>query len=140
MWEFELSHASFHSSVRSDDEDGERCAVREGAKEKRLGSFAICLLAPPPPAAERTCDLEAKQIIIIITRKKENKNPSQMQVSKFSSFRVYCRKRGKTDALKFSRLSSCFSILLLGLGLLLRLRLLFVAIGLVVFRRLVLDR
>lgn len=73
MWEFELSHASFHSSVRSDDEDGERCAVQEGAKEKRLGSLAICLLAPPPPAAERTCDLEAKQIIIITRKKRKQK-------------------------------------------------------------------
>lgn len=51
MWELELSHASFHSSVRSDDEDGERCAVREGAEDKRLGSLAICLLAPPPPTS-----------------------------------------------------------------------------------------
>lgn len=41
-----------------------------------------------------------------------------MQVSKFSSFRVYCRKRGKTDKLKISKASSWFSILLLGLHLL----------------------
>lgn len=41
-----------------------------------------------------------------------------MQVSKFSSFRVYCRKRGKTDKLKISKASSWFSILPLGLHLL----------------------
>lgn len=41
-----------------------------------------------------------------------------MQVSKFSSFRVYCRKGGKTDKLKISKASSWFSILLLSLHLL----------------------
>lgn len=55
--------------------------------------------------ASRTCDLEAKQI-----KKKTN-----MQVSKFSSFRVYCRKRGKIDKLKISKASSWFSVLLLSL-------------------------
>lgn len=50
---------------------------------------------------------------------KKNKTTNNMQVSKFSSFRVYCRKRGKTDKLEISKASSWFSILLLGLHFLL---------------------
>lgn len=140
MWELALSQASFHSFVKSNvDLQMTRMEsipwCRGGGQGAGLLLLTICLscIAPPLPVASRTCDLEAKQIIIIIIKK----IPSNMQVSKFSSFRVYCRKRGKTDKLKISRLSSWFSILLLGLHLLCLvlffLRLLFVAVALVLF-------
>lgn len=84
---------------------------RERGGKEGLLFFINSLRCISPPVASRTCDLEAKQII-----KKQTTN--NMQVSKFSSFRVYCRKRGKTDKLKISKASSWFSILLLGLHLL----------------------
>lgn len=82
---------------------------RERAGGKGLIFFINSLSCIFFSVASRTCDLEAKD-----NKKKTN----NMQVSKFSSFRVYCRKRGKTDKLKISKASSWFSILLLGLHLL----------------------
>lgn len=44
------------------------------------------------------------QGLVILRQKPIKRKPNNiMQVSKFSSFRVYCRKRGKTDILKISK-------------------------------------
>lgn len=44
------------------------------------------------------------QGLVILRQKTIKRKPNNiMQVSKFSSFRVYCRKRGKTDILKISK-------------------------------------
>lgn len=64
-----------------------------------------------PTVASRTCDLEAKQI-------KKKKKTTNMQVFKFSSFTVYCRKRGNFHKPRISK-ARWFSILLLCLHLLL---------------------
>lgn len=141
MWELELSHASsVHSSARSDDEDGERSVVREGAEERGSARSLSAYLVPPTPSPTSGIKDLWSWGKTDNNNNNKKKNPSNMQESKFSSFRVYCRKRGKTDTLKFSRLRSWFSILLLGLHLLLCLCPLFVAVGLVVFWGLVLDR
>lgn len=121
MWELSLSQASFHSLSKvtlTCRWQGWRAwhsmVQRRGwgwGGESGLLFLIIYLSCIFPPVASRTCDLEAKQII-------KKKTTNNMQVSKFSSLRVYCRKRGKTDKLKISKASSWFSILLLSLHLL----------------------
>lgn len=77
MWELALSQASFHSFVKSNiDLQMTRMEsipwCRGGDQGTGLLLLTICLscIAPPLPVASRTCDLEAKQIIIIIIKKK----------------------------------------------------------------------
>lgn len=118
MWELSLSQASFHSlskvklNCRWRGWKAWHSMVQKERGWKGKGFFFFvnswsCIFSS---VASRTCDLEAKQII--------KKTTNNMQVSKFSSFRVYCRKGGKTDKLKISKASSWFSILLLSLHLL----------------------
>lgn len=109
----------FSQFVKSNivDDKGGKCGIPwcRGEGVGRKGFFFSLhkfTMLYSPPVASRTCDLEAKQI------KKKKTTTNNMQVSKFSSFRVYCRKRGKTDKLKISKASSWFSILLLSLHLL----------------------
>lgn len=75
--------------------------------------FSLIYVIVFPTVASRTCDLEAKQI----KKKKQKTKPTNMQVFKFSSFTVYCRKRGNFHKLRISK-ARWFSILLLCLHLL----------------------
>lgn len=146
MWEWALSQASFHSFVKSNVdlqmtrmESIPWCRGRGPGNGASFAHYLPILYCPPSASGIKDLWSWGKT-----DNNNKKKNPSNMQVSKFSSFRVYCRKRGKTDKLKISRLSSWFSILLLGLHLLCLvlffLCLLFVTVALVLFWGLVLYR
>lgn len=104
MWESSLSQASFHSlfevtlncrwqrwkAWHSTVQRGK--GVGKGRTFSRKKSLA-CIFFP-----------HWHQGLVILRQKTIKRKPNNiMQMSKFSSFRVYCRKRGKTDILKISK-------------------------------------